>query len=119
METVCKNFEHNGLQYNFKFHQGKPNYFCTQKGFGNLYGYIHKILEGTPSFFRKDKRCNQPEELIKPETSHSNNMACQMAEMAIRGKRNNYKRNDTNTIACEVPVWFWDIALYKPESLWH
>ena len=41
-----------------------------------------------------------------------------MVEMAISGKKNNYERhqlvedffllNDANTVACEVPVWFWD-----------
>ena len=115
---ASKNFTHNGLQYNFKYHLAKLEYICEANQFNSLRKYIIKIHSGTPSFFGNDKRCSKPEIYFETKKSHSNNIACSITSMAIKAKKNNFERhslvetffliNDANTIATEVPVWFWD-----------
>lgn len=113
-----KTFEHNGLQYNFKFHNAKLNHICTDEKFSPLKEYLQKLINGCPDFFGKNKRCSNLKVNVITQTGQKYNLACKMTNFALRAAANNKERhsviekfmllNDTCTIAVEVPVWFWE-----------
>lgn len=114
-----KTFEHNGLSYNFKYHKPKLEIFCNGNGFSGLMGYVKGFERGCPArFFEEDDRCSQLRIDVKINKEAGYNLACRSAEFALKSCRDNRERhsvvenfmlvNDYSTIACEVPVWFWE-----------
>ncbi len=110
-------FNHSGLTYNFMFHKPKLGFMCSR--FGSLVNYLTTMKEICPSdFFKEDERCSQLQVdiIIKKEGKY--NQACKLADLALRACYKNCERhnfvenfmliNDSSTIACEVPVWFWE-----------
>jgi transposase-like protein len=113
---VTKTFEHNGLNYNFKYHKGKTDILCNHHP--PLAEYLKGFENGCPEFFENNERCSQLKIDITPKKSGSYNLACKLAGLALKAAGNNKERhtlienfmliNDSSTIACEVPVWLWE-----------
>jgi transposase-like protein len=112
-------FQHCGLTYNFMYHKPKLEMLCAN--FLYLKRYILKMKEECPSdFFNKNERCSQLclnlNFNFKKEGRY--NHACRLADFSLKDCPSNCKRhglvenfmliNDSCTIACEVPVWFWE-----------
>jgi hypothetical protein len=113
-----KRFEHENLDYEFMFHKYKLD-ALTKDGFEGLASYITSFKGGCPDvFFEIGERCSSPIFEVQVETFRQVNLACKMAGFAIIASRKNLERhklverfmliNDKATIACEVPVWYWD-----------
>ena len=113
-----KRFEHENLDYHFMYHKYKLN-ALTKGNFQGLTNYITSFKSGCPDvFFEAGERCSKPIFEVQVKTARQVNLACKMAEFAINASRKNLERhklvekfmliNDKATIACEVPVWYWD-----------
>lgn len=113
-----KRFEHENLDYLFMYHKYKLD--ALARGcFSGLANYINSFESGCPDvFFEVGERCSKPIFDVQVKTNRQVNLACKMAAFAINATRKNMERhkiverfmiiNDTATIACEVPVWYWD-----------
>jgi transposase-like protein len=117
---VSKDFEHHGLNYNFKYHRGKLDLLPAE--FKPLKDYVRSFEKGCPDYYKDDERPSQLKIDLKVERGTKFNQACRLAALALTAKRTNYERhslvenfmlfNDSTTIACEVPVWFWEKNLH-------
>jgi hypothetical protein len=91
--------------------------------YGNKYpgliDYIKGFEKGCPDlFFEIGKRCSQPLFKVDIKPARKKNLACNMAGFAIKTARDNRDRhnmvetfmliNDKATVACEIPVWYWE-----------
>ena len=116
-----KQFEHENLNYEFMYHRYKLDTFVG-KLYPKLCSYITRFKEGCPDeFFEIGERCSQPkfEAQIKPRRRV--NLACEMTKFAVKAAKDNRERhelverfmliNDTATIACEIPVWYWEKSI--------
>lgn len=113
---VSKTFEHNGLNYNFKYHKVKLNILAA--GRSGLLQYIKGFENGCPDFFKEDKRCSQLKIDIKIKKENRYSQVCKLAELALKAAETNKQRhalverfmliNDASTVACEVPIWLWE-----------
>jgi len=110
-------FQHSGLTYNFTYHKAKLDMLCVK--FSSLVKYIINMKNECPSdFFNENKRCSQLRLDIDFRKKKKYNQACKLADFALKACSFNTKRhgvlekfmliNDSSTIACEVPVWFWE-----------
>ena len=110
-------FKHSGLTYNFMYH--KPKLEMLSYRFISLKKYLISMKDVCPSdFFNENERCSQLQidVIIKKEGKY--NQACRLADLALGACFKNCERhnfvekfmliNDSSTIACEVPVWFWE-----------
>jgi len=116
---VSKTFTHNGLAYNFKYHMPKLDMLCSDR-FQSLQRYIMNFSrKGCPQFFDDiENRCSQIDIKIKIKKEVKYNNACILADLALKSCSVNSRRhltvedfmliNDSSTIGCEVPVWFWE-----------
>ena len=113
-----KSFEHENLDYLFMYHKFKLK-VLTKKDFRGLTDYIKSFERGCPDvFFEVGERCSKPLFKVQANVKRKKNLACKMAEFALQVSRKNLDRhklveefmliNDKATIACEVPVWYWD-----------
>lgn len=113
-----KRFEHENLDYKFMYHTYKLDE-KVKTMFPSLYGYLRRFEQGCPDeFFEVGKRCSQPSFETKITPRKTRNLACEMTDFAVKAARNNYERhdmveefmlvNDTATVACEIPVWYWE-----------
>jgi transposase-like protein len=113
-----KRFEHENLDYLFMYHRYKIE-VLARKNFLGLARYITSFEHGCPDvFFEVGKRCSKPMFKVKVKTRQQFNLACKMAGFAVQAAGNNLQRhkiverfmliNDAATVACEVPVWYWD-----------
>jgi len=113
-----KTFRHNGLAYNFKYHQPKLEALCQINCFHSLIKYIKNFKNGCPEFFNGiENRCSRTKINVKFEKESHFNNACRLADLALKSCQKNSERhsiietfmlvNDSSTIACEIPVWFW------------
>ncbi|RLF39813.1 MAG: hypothetical protein DRN12_06450 [Thermoplasmata archaeon] len=115
-------FMHGGLTYDFRYHQSKLEIL------GNSFPSIVRYLKGLNSrsideFFREDDRSSKTRLDIKVETIKSYNNICRLTWFALQACDNNRERhnrvedfmliNDTSTIACEVPIYYWEKKLGK------
>ncbi|MBU4346416.1 MAG: hypothetical protein KKH29_03700 [Candidatus Omnitrophica bacterium] len=115
---VSKTFEHNDLNYNFKFHKPKLEILCKDNGFLGLTEYIKGFERGCPDFFKEDERCSQLRVDIRIEKIDRESPISKLAGLALKAAKTNYERhglverfmliNDNATVACEVPVWLWE-----------
>jgi len=113
-----KRFEHENLDYLFMYHKFKLDSFVKDK-FSDLANYIIRFEKGCPDvFFEVGKRCSSPIFGVSVEAREEKNLACKMAGFASSAAISNHDRhklverfmiiNDKATIACELPVWYWD-----------
>ena len=115
---ICEyGFEHSGLTYNFMYHLPKVDFLCQK--YPSVGVYLKEMKSRCPSeIFQNSHRCSQIKNNIKIKTQGISNSACKLAEFALTACTKNNKRhttvekfmliNDSSTIACEVPIWFWD-----------
>lgn len=116
-----KRFEHENLNYEFMYHKYKLDVLVRRR-FPNLVRYITGFEKGCPDmFFEVGERCSKPKFEVNVKAKKKVNLACKMAGFAVQAARDNRERhklverfmliNDKATIACEVPVWYWDKKL--------
>ncbi|MFH1431706.1 MAG: hypothetical protein ABIG84_00620 [archaeon] len=114
----AKTYEHNGLDYDFRYHIPKVEFLCTDT-FPGLKSYVTGFENSCPKFFNDiDNRCSQMKIDISFRKQGKYNNACRLANFALKTCRNNRERhptvenmmliNDSSTIACEVPIWLWE-----------
>lgn len=111
-------YKHSGLIYNFRCHKGKLEAFGK---FSGLKKFISSLSKGVDEkYFNSDsERCSQ----IKKEVSTNirvfdNTRLNKVLGSALKIVKNNKQRHsivenlmlncDRNTVAVEVPVWYWD-----------
>ena len=116
-----KRFEHENLDYVFMYHKYKLD-VLVRKQFPGLMRYITRFEKGCPDvFFEVGERCSKPSFETTAKFRKSKNLACKMAGFAVQGAKDNRERhkmvenfmliNDKATIACEIPVWYWNKKL--------
>jgi transposase-like protein len=114
---VSSTFIHQELEYRFLCHLGKLR--AAETSFPSLAGYVRQFEKGCPdAFFKAGSRCSQPIFTVRAPVRKERNLACEMAGFAVKAARTNYERHglvenfflasDLATIACEVPVWYWE-----------
>lgn len=124
---VERMFNHSGLVYNFKFHKGKLKEYGKFEG---LKGFISRVSTGKgvrdevfngagESEGGNEMRCSQTRTDVHVGVSASENMKLNrvVGEM-LKIVKNNRQRHmlvenlllscDRDTVAVEVPVWYWD-----------
>lgn len=113
-----KRFKHENLEYEFMYHKYKLDVF-VRKRFPSLADYITRFEKGCPDvFFEVGERCSKPSFEAEAKMRRTNNLACRMAGFAVQAAKDNRERhklietfmaiNDRATVACEVPVWYWE-----------
>lgn len=116
-----KRFEHENLAYEFMYHRYKLHRNAGRR-FPGLVKYIRGFDHGCPDeFFEIGERCSKPKFKVDVKVRAQVNLACRMADFAVLAKRSNRERhslvenfmliNDTATVACEVPVWYWEKSI--------
>jgi len=116
-----KQFEHENLDYEFMYHRYKLDVFAGKR-YPDLLSYIARFKDGCPDeFFEIGERCSQPKFEVNVKAKKKVNLACKMAGFAVQAAKDNRERhmlverfmliNDTATIACEVPVWYWEKSI--------
>lgn len=122
--VFTKSFKHQGLEYIFKYHKAK----LEQKRllFSGLFYYLKSLEKDLRNdFFDGGTRCSQTNFKINFKVDikkfSKKNQACHLCQLASYSVSNNRKKheiiedfmllNDIATVACEVPVWFWDKEL--------
>lgn len=119
---IGKIFKHSNLLYNFKFHKGKL------KEFGKFFGlkeFIFKLNKGIDDkVFNSSTRCSKIKNNVSVNVRVSeNNRLNKALGNALKIVKNNKQRHgivedfllncDRDTVAVEVPVWYWDKNLGK------
>ena len=110
-------FKHQGLEYVFRYHLGKLKRYGFD--FSGLAMYIKSFEQGCPDeMFEGGERCSHIKLDVDIKKFGKKTQACLLAKLAIQTVEDNRKRhdvveefmliNDTATVACETPVWFWD-----------
>ncbi|MCK4364829.1 MAG: IS1 family transposase [Thermoplasmatales archaeon] len=116
-----KRFEHENLEYEFMYHKYKLDTFVRGK-FPGLADYIVRFEGGCPDvFFEIGERCSQPRFMVDVHVTSKKNLACMLAGFAVLTAKDNRERhnlveelmviNDKATVACEVPVWYWEKSI--------
>jgi len=120
--VLCtKRFEHENLEYVFMYHKYKLDAFVRER-FPDLADYIVRFEERCPDvFFEIGERCSRPRFSVDIRVRKTVNLACKMASFAVQAARDNRERhelierfmiiNDKATVACEVPVWYWEKSI--------
>ena len=119
---VAHAFYHSGLPYTFRYHLPKIELLC--QGYPSLIRYLKDMKDQhLDELFEKDKRCSQLPltHTGTIEKQERYNHACKLAGLALNACMKTTERhetvetfmlvNDSCTIACEVPVWFWEKQL--------
>ena len=115
--VISKDFEYNGLAYNFRYHRGKLE--LQDEDYPSLISYVKRFESGCPSFFDSiENRCSKLKIDVAIEKTTEENMASRLASFALKACSTKRERhsivenfmllNDDSTIACEVPVWLWE-----------
>lgn len=115
--VFTKSFEHRGLQYLFRYHKAKLKQYGAC--FPGLVRYMKSFERGCPDeMFEGGERCSKLRLNVNITRSTRRNQACHLAGLALKAVQDNRKRhdfveefmllNDAATVACELPVWFWD-----------
>jgi len=110
-------FDHSGLTYNFRYHLPKVELLCSH--YPSLIHFLKDMEKRCPSdIFQENKRCSQLKVDVKIKKDVRLNQACRLAGLALAACKKNKERhnmveefmlkNDSSTIACEVPVWYWE-----------
>lgn len=110
-------FQHSGLTYDFRYHLPKVEMLCAR--YPSLIQYLTDMEKQCPSdIFKEDERCSQLRVDVDIKREGWYNLACKLAGFALTACDNTRERhnaveefmlvNDSSTIACEIPVWFWE-----------
>jgi transposase-like protein len=110
-------FRHSDIIYNFKYHKPKLEMLCSD--FPTLANYIKNLKNECPAdFFENNGKNSQLNLDVTVSEEGKYNLACQLADFSLNHSSNAIERhslvekfmliNDCSTIACEVPVWFWE-----------
>jgi len=110
-------FQHSGLTYNFRYHLPKVELLCNK--YPSLIQYLRDMEKRCPSdLFKEDERCSQLLVDVKIKKEGVHNQACKLAGFVLTACTRNIERhemvenfmliNDSSTIACEIPVWYWE-----------
>jgi len=114
---VKRMFKHSGLVYHFKFHKGKLSEFCKHKG---LKDFVFRLSKGIDDeLFSNSNRCSQAKEDVSVNVKvFENTKLNKVIGDALKLVRSNKQRHsvvenlllscDRDTVAVEVPVWYWD-----------
>jgi transposase-like protein len=113
-------FHHSGLIYNYVYHAPKLEMLCHP--YSSLIRYLKDLHKRCPSdVFEEGERCSQVRLDVSMKKEGFYNQACRLAGLALTACKKKTQRhsiverfmliNDSSTIACEVPVWFWDKCL--------
>lgn len=113
-------FHHSGLIYNYVYHAPKLEMLCHP--YPSLIRYLKDMHKRCPSdVFEEGERCSQVRLDVRMKKEGFYNQACRLAGLALTACKKKTQRhsiverfmliNDSSTIACEVPVWFWDKCL--------
>jgi transposase-like protein len=114
---IGRMFKHSGLVYNFKYHKAKLNEFGKYKG---LKEFVFELSRGVEDrFFLNSNRCSQAKERVSVNVKvYENTKLNKAIGEALKLVSNNKQRHcivenfllscDRDTIAVEVPVWYWD-----------
>ena len=113
---IEKAFNHSGLIYNFMLHKGKLKEFGKFKG---LKDFIFGIVKGVDEKFFNGDRCSQLSEKVSSSVDVKNNSKLNVVVgNMLKIVKNNKNRHalvenlmlssDRDTVAVEVPVWYWD-----------
>jgi len=114
---VGRMFKHFGLVYNFQYHKGKLAEFCKHKGLKTFVFGLSKGVED--KYFRNSNRCSEAREDASVNVKVFENTRLNKAiGDALKLVTNNKQRHsivenfllscDRDTIATEVPVWYWE-----------
>lgn len=116
--VIGKVFKHSDLVYNFKCHKGKLQEFGKFSGLKNFVFGLNKGIED--KYFSVDSsRCSQIKKKISADIKVlDNTKLSRVVGSALRMIKNNKQRHslvenlmlhcDRDTVAVEVPVWYWD-----------
>lgn len=115
-----RDFRHGAVKYPFKYHKFKLDILGSL--YSRLIDYIKGFGNGCPDIFDLDEeRCSQPVFDVKPVVEKKKNFISEMTDFALKSVKRNKERhdaveefmlvNDVVTIACEVPVWFWEKSI--------
>ncbi len=110
-------FSHSGLTYTYMVHVPKLEILCHRHP--SMIRYLEEMHTRCPSaVFEKGERCSQVRLDVYMKKQRFYNQACRLAGLALSACRKKTQRNsvverfmvmnDSSTIACEVPVWFWE-----------
>ena len=113
-----KKFEHETLDYEFMYHKYKLEAIVRER-FPGLARYIKLFDNGCPNvFFKVEEQCSPPRFEADPKFRTTKNLACRMTAFALHASQgdNRWNKlvenfmliNDDVTIACGLPVWYWD-----------
>ena len=122
-EVIFTNsFEHQGLDYEFKYHKAKLGKLASDHS--DLVKYLKRFEHGCPGeMFEGGERCSQIKLDVTVKKSKGRNQACRLAGLALQAVDDNRNRkrhevveefmliNDTATVACEIPIWMWEKKL--------
>ena len=112
---IGRMFKHSGLIYNFQFHKGKMNEFCSHKGLKEFVFTLSKGVED--KFFTNSSRCSQARENVSVNVKvFENTRLNRVLGDVLNLVSNNKQRHsivehfllscDRDTVAVEVPVWY-------------
>jgi hypothetical protein len=110
-------FRHSDNIYNYKYHKAKLDLLCED--YPTLVNYLKKLKDECPdNFFKKNERISKLDLDVKILEEGKYNLACRLADFSLKFSNGNSDRhnrvekfmliNDCSTVACEVPVWFWE-----------
>ena len=116
IRVLKKSFRHSGQAYNYMLHETKAEMLLQHSG---LREYLLGLGKGCPnSIFNESRRCSRTRIQVNGAIRKAEDTASKMAGFAVKAARGNRERhglvesfllyNDACTIACEVPVWFWE-----------
>jgi len=114
--VVGRMFKHSGLIYNFKYHKGKLKEFCR---FNGLRNFVFDVAKGVDDKVFDGKRCSDLRGDVKVNVKvYGNTKLNKVLGGALKIVKSNKQRHgivedfmlscDRDTIAVEVPVWYWD-----------
>lgn len=112
-------FLHHNINYNLKYHLIK----LKHQPYQNLTNYIKSLDSWIDKYFKEDQRCSK----IKLNTNtipiQKQDQSIKLAKLALTQTANNKTRhhiiesfmliNDNNTIATEIPIYFYDKTIGK------
>ncbi len=109
-------FEHKQV-YEFSYHKLKVEKLINNY-FSNIKRYLTSVNKECPhGLFRREGNMRASQISLSGEVKirKTNNYACKLSNLALKGNKDNRKRhqevqefmlsNDSSTLACEVPVW--------------
>ncbi len=112
-----KPFKHSGLIYHFKYHKGKLNEFGKYPRLKDYISSMRNIIRDE-YFDESNGRCSKPQRYVAAEIREEENRAMAGILGGVLATVSNRQRHaavenlmlhcDRNTVAIEVPVWYWD-----------